>query len=63
MPFYLAVDRDVHSPGAAVVACRCGPGGASRSTRARRYPSDMTGAEWAVCEPLRCSTGGRPRRY
>ena len=53
MPFYLAPDRDVQPaavPG--VVACRCCPGGISRSTRPRRYPSDMTGAEWAVCEPL-----------
>ena len=34
------------------VVCRCCPGGISRSRRARRYPSDMTDAEWAVCEPL-----------
>ena len=32
--------------------CRCCPGGTSRSSRGRRYPSDMTGAEWAVIEPL-----------
>ena len=51
MPFYPAADCDVH-PAAGVVACRCCPGGISRSTRARRYPSDMTEAEWAVCEPL-----------
>ena len=53
MPFYPAADRDVQPaavPGA--VACRCCAGGVSRSIRARRYPSDMTGAEWAVCEPL-----------
>ena len=40
------------SPGPGVVACRCCPGGISRSTRRRRYPSDMSQAEWAVCEPL-----------
>jgi hypothetical protein len=60
-------DRDVHpAPVAGMVACRCCPGGISRSTRARRYPSDMTGAEWAVCEPLLpapawlAGCGGRP---
>ena len=68
MPFYPAADGDVH-PGPSVVACRCCPGGASRSTRARRYPSDMTDAEWAVCEPLLpapawlSGRGGRPARY
>ena len=52
-----------------VVACRCCPGGISRSTRARRYPSDMSAAEWAVCEPLlpapawRAGRGGRPARW
>jgi hypothetical protein len=34
------------------VAYRCCPGGISRSTRARRYASDMSQAEWPVCEPL-----------
>jgi transposase len=67
VPFYPAADHDVHPalvPGAA--ACRCCPGGVSRSTRARRYPSDMTEAEWAVCEPLLpapawlAGHGGRP---
>ena len=67
MPFYPAADEDVHPvpvPGA--VACRCCPGGISRSTRARRYPSDMSEAEWAVCEPLLpapawlAGRGGRP---
>ena len=54
---------------AAGVACRCCPGGISRSTRSRRYPSDMTEAEWAVCEPLLpapawlAGRGGRPARY
>jgi hypothetical protein len=52
VPFYLAADRDVHSvPAPGAVACRCCPGGISRSSRARRYPSDMTETEWAVCEP------------
>jgi transposase len=53
VPFYLAADHDVQPvPAAGMVACRCCPGGISRSTRPRRYPSDMTEAEWAVCEPL-----------
>ena len=70
MPFYPAADRDVHPAAAAsVAACRCCPGGLSRSTRARRYPSDMTGAEWAVCEPLLpapawlAGRGGRPASW
>jgi transposase len=48
------------------VACRCCPGGASRSTRRRAYPSDMTDAEWAVFEPRLpapawlAGRGGRP---
>jgi transposase len=70
VPFYPAADRDIQPaavPGA--VACRCCPGGISRSTRARRYPSDMTGAEWAVCEPLLpapawlAGRGGRPASW
>ena len=70
MPFYPAADDHVQpalAPGA--VACRCCPGGISRSTRVRRYPSDMSGAEWAVCEPLLTAPawlagrGGRPARY
>jgi transposase len=67
VPFYPAADRDVQpAPVPGPVACRCCPGGLSRSTRARRYPSDMTGAEWAVCEPLLpapawlAGRGGRP---
>ena len=67
MPFYPAADRHVHpAPGPGVAACRCCPGGLSRSSRARRYPSDMTEAEWAVCEPLlpapawKRGKGGRP---
>ena len=53
MPFYPAAVSDVHPaavPG--TVACRCCPGRLSRTARARRYPSDMSEAEWAVCEPL-----------
>jgi transposase len=67
VPFYPAADHDVQPvPGPAAVACRCCPGGISRSTRPRRYPSDMTEAEWAVCEPLLpapawlAGRGGRP---
>ena len=67
MPFYPAADRDVQpAPARSGVACRCCPGGISRSTRPRRYPSDMTEAEWAVCEPLLpapawlAGRGGRP---
>jgi hypothetical protein len=50
-------------------ACRCCPGGPSRSTRSRRYPSDMDDREWAVCEPLLphpawlAGKGGRPSGY
>jgi transposase len=68
MALYL-VQRDNASsrPGAAV-ACRCCPAG-SRSARARRYPSDMTDAEWAVIEPLlpapgwMAGRGGSPGSY
>src|SRR5205807_2956467 len=48
------------------VACRCCPGGVSRSTRIPRYPSDMSDAEWAVTEPAlpepawKQGRGGRP---
>jgi transposase len=74
VPLYRAPASDVQpSPAAAAasagVACRCCPGGVSRSTRSRCYPSDMTGAEWAVCEPLLpapawlAGRGGRPARY
>jgi transposase len=67
VPFYPVADDDVQPvrvPG--MVACRCCPGGISRSTRRRCYPSDMTEAEWAVCEPLLpapawlAGRGGRP---
>ena len=70
MPFYPAADDHVQPvPAAGAVACRCCPGGISRSTRARRYPSDMTGAEWALCEPMLpapawlAGRGGRPASW
>jgi transposase len=69
VPFYPAADRDVHPAAAGVVACRCCRGGISRSARARRYPSDMSEAEWAVCEPLLpapawlAGRGGRPASW
>jgi transposase len=52
VPFYPEPVRDVQPVPAPGVACRCCRSGRSRSTRARRYPSDMTEAEWTVCEPL-----------
>jgi transposase len=70
VPFYPAAEHDVQPalvPG--VVACRCCPGGNPRSRRARRYPSDMSEAEWAVCEPLLpapawlAGRGGRPASW
>ena len=70
MPFHPAAVSDVHPaavPG--TVACRCCPGRLSRSARARRYPSDMSEAEWAVCEPLLpapawlAGRGGRPASW
>ena len=73
MPLYRVPPAAVHSDAAdqppVPVACRCCPGGQGRSTRGRRYPSDMTDAEWAVCEPLLpapawlAGKGGRPSRY
>jgi len=70
VPFYPAADDHVQpAPAAGAVACRCCPGGLSRSTRARRYPSDMTEAEWALCEPMLPSPawlagrGGRPASW
>jgi transposase len=70
VPFYPAADDDVQpAPVPGAVACRCCPGGISRSRRACRYPSDMTGAEWAVCEPLLpapawlAGRGGRPASW
>jgi len=70
VPFYPAALSDVQPASVtAMVACRCCPGGISRSIRARRYPSDMSGAEWAVCEPLLpapawlAGRGGRPASW
>ena len=73
MPLYRVPPVAVHSaaagPPLAPAACRCCPGGRSRSSRGRRYPSDMTEAEWAVCEPLLpapawlAGKGGRPASY
>jgi hypothetical protein len=73
VPLYRAVPADVQSPAAdqacARVACRCCPGGDSRSTRRRCYPSDMDDREWAICEPLLpapawlAGKGGGPSRY
>src|SRR5215467_14236400 len=70
VPFYPAADHAVQPATAAgMVACRCCPGGISRSTRPRCYPSDMTEAEWAVCEPLLpapawlAGRGGRPATW
>ena len=70
MPFYPACDEHVQpAPVPSAVACRCCPGGSSRSSRVRRYPSDMSDAEWAVCEPLLpapawlAGRGGRPASW
>jgi transposase len=47
----------------------CGQPFAAAHRRRRRYPSDMTDAEWAVCEPLLphpawlAGRGGRPSGY
>jgi transposase len=69
VPFYPAPVRDVQPVPAPGVACRCCRGGISRSRRTRRYPSDMSEAEWAVCEPLLpapewlAGRGGRPASW
>lgn len=48
----------------APASCPCGC-----ATRARRYPSDLTDAQWAILEPLlpvpacQTPTGGRPERH
>ena len=55
MSLYRVPPASAHSAAgqpAVPVACRYCPGGGSRSTRARCYPSDMDEREWAVCEPL-----------
>jgi transposase len=69
MPLYLVPPVCASPKPGTGVACRCCPGGASRSTRCRRYPSDMTDAEWAVIEPLlpapgwTLGRGGSPGSY
>jgi transposase len=66
MPLYPAASKGASSRASTTVACRCCPGGASRSTRVARYPSDMSDAEWAVTEPTlpepawKQGRGGRP---
>ncbi len=68
MAFYLVPRDNASSRPGTAVACRCCPAG-SRSTRDRRYPSDMTDAEWAVIEPLlpapgwMAGLGGSPGLY
>jgi transposase len=48
-------------------ACQCGC--STRHTRTRRYPSDLTDAQWAVLEPLlpaplaNTERGGRPEKH
>jgi len=73
MPLYLVppipASSSASAQATAGVPCRCCPGQASRSTRGRVYPSDMSDAEWAVIEPLLPAPGwtrgrgGRPGRY
>jgi transposase len=73
VPLYRVPPAAVHSAAAGQppvpVACRCCPGGRSRSSRSRRYPSDMADAERAVCEPLLpapawlAGKGGRPASH
>ena len=73
MPLYLVPPVPASVPACAQatdgVACRCCPGGISRSTRGRVYPSDMSDAEWAVIEPLlpapgwTLGRGGSPGLY
>jgi transposase len=69
MLLYPAVSQDASSQASTAVGCRCCPGGISRSFRARRYPSDMSDAEWAVTEPAlpgpawKQGRGGRPAEH
>jgi transposase len=51
MALYLVRSDNASSRPGTAVTCRCCRAG-SRSTRDRRYPSDMSDAEWAVIEPL-----------
>ncbi len=68
MSLYPAASQNA-SCQASTAACRCCPGGVSRSTRAPRYPSDMSDGEWAVTEPTlpgpawRRGKGGRPAEH
>lgn len=53
----------MHWPaGSPVLACRCCPGGISRSTRMPRYPSDMSDGERAVTEPALAASGWKQGR-
>jgi transposase len=69
MPLYLVSDQPASAPVDPPVACRCCPGGTSRTTRVPRYPSDTSDTEWAVLEPTlpppawRTGRGGRPARH
>jgi len=75
VPLYRAAPAAVQSGAAtadqpaAAVACRCCPSGISRSRRRPCHPSDMSEAEWTVCEPLLphpawlAGKGGRPSAY
>jgi transposase len=69
MGLYLVSPETASSQPMPCVPCRCCPGGMSRSTRGRCYPSDMTDAEWAVIEPLLpvpgwlAGRGGSPGTY
>jgi transposase len=74
VPLYCARAGDVQPVPAVAqdrtgAACRCCPGQVSWSTRRRCFPSDMTRAEWVVCEPLLPASawlavrGGRPARH
>ena len=55
-----------HAQSMPTVACRCCPGGISRSARTPWYALDMSDAEWAVTEPAlpvpawTLGKGGRP---
>jgi transposase len=69
MGLYLVPPETASSQPIPRVPCRCCTGGLSRSARGRRYPSDMTGAEWAVIEPVLPAPGwlsghgGAPSAY
>ncbi len=73
MPLYLVPPASASPPespqAGGGVPCRCCPAGISRSSRSRRYPSDMSDAEWAVIEPLlpapgwTLGKGGSPGTY